>query len=349
MAMIRFFKPTLKRKDMDAVLQTMVDEKIGPGERRAEFLRLVSVYVGKKDGLALRSYVDALTLSLKALSLEKGAKVIISVLSPEVYRPVLESLELTPMLCDINSSTGCLSLSAIQKAANEGAAAVLLHEPLCQLPLELDDLKDLGLPVIEDISQSIGSSLETDETLYKAGVLGDIVVCAFEEDNVISTGGGAVALSSKQALLERLKAEAKKFSPYIDLPDMNAALGIIQLGNLPALLERRNELYKHFSSALMKTGNSIFGEKNIDFISNGHVFPCIVNGRPDEIIAFAQKYDVSCKRSFAKSVGARYQDRFDLYPEAAPALSRGLSFPLYPFLSQKDIDVIIKVLSHLPG
>ena len=32
MDLIRFFKPTLRRKDMDAVLQTMVDEKIGPGE-----------------------------------------------------------------------------------------------------------------------------------------------------------------------------------------------------------------------------------------------------------------------------------------------------------------------------
>ena len=39
MALIPFYKPTIRRKDMDAVLQTMVDERIGPGERAQEFLK----------------------------------------------------------------------------------------------------------------------------------------------------------------------------------------------------------------------------------------------------------------------------------------------------------------------
>ena len=51
---IRYTKPTLIRKDMDAVLQTMVDEKIGPGEKRREFIKLFALYIDKKDGIAVR-------------------------------------------------------------------------------------------------------------------------------------------------------------------------------------------------------------------------------------------------------------------------------------------------------
>lgn len=353
MALIRFFKPTLRRKDMDAVLQTMVDEKIGPGERRKEFLRLFCQYIGAKDGVTLRSYVDAISIALKSAGAIAGDKIIVSVLSPEIYKAVADQLSLELVLVDTNPATGCMSLEAVRKAAEEGGKIVLLHEPLCQLPVNLADLNDLGLPVIEDITQSVGSSMVADTEGpvvpgSKPGTLGSIIICAFEEDGVLSTGGGAVVLSTKDSLADEIKGYFKLYSPYIDLPDMNAALGIVQLTNLPSLLQRRAELYKLFSQSVMKTDNKLFGQGGIDFSSNGYVFPVTCQGRPDEAIAFAAKYQVSCRRSFTKSVGARYQDRFDLYPGAVPSLSRGISFPLYPFLQSKDVDAIMKVLSHLP-
>ena len=97
-SLIRFFKPTLRRKDMDAVLQTMVDEKIGPGERRRDFLKQFAQYVDLKDGITDRSYPSALATALKAVGVKAGDKVIISVLSPEIYRTVIESLGATMLL-----------------------------------------------------------------------------------------------------------------------------------------------------------------------------------------------------------------------------------------------------------
>ena len=134
-------------------------------------------------------------------------------------------------------------------------------------------------------------------------------------------------LSSSPERIEVLKKLVAPTSPYTDLPDMNAALGIIQLAGLDGLLSRRNELYKMFMQAVMKTENKVFGLRSVDFLSNGYVFPVVVNGRPDDCIA---------------------QERYDLYPNAVAALNRGLSFPLYPFLQQKDTEALNKVLSHLP-
>jgi len=345
MALIRFFKPTLRRKDMDAVLQTMVDEKIGPGERRKDFLRLFCQYVGAKDGSCLRSYLDALELSLSVFALDKGTKVGVSVLSPAIYRVAAERLGLDIYLMDIDPLSGCISLDSAKKAVAEGVTTFIVHEPVCQLPSGLEAMKDMGVNIIEDVTESIGSTFLG----LAAGKLGSVVVCALEEDGIISTGGGAVVVARDAELSEKIKNLYRLTSPYTELADMNAALGIIQLVNLPDLLKRRSEIFRMYQQALMKTGNRLFGEKNIDFTSNGFVFPVIVNGRPDEVIAFAQKYSVSCKRSFTKSIGIRYADRMDLFPGAVDALSRGLSFPLYPFLQPKDLEAIVKVIGHLPS
>ena len=84
MAAIKFQKPALFRKDMDAVLQTMVDEKIGPGEKKKAFIKAFSSHTGKKDGAALRSFIDALGISFHAMGLKEGDLCAISVLSPDI-------------------------------------------------------------------------------------------------------------------------------------------------------------------------------------------------------------------------------------------------------------------------
>ncbi len=350
MALIRFFKPTLRRKDMDAVLQTMVDEKIGPGEKRKDFLKQMAAFLQLKDGITDRSYPSALTRALLACNIKAGDKVICSVLSPEIYKSVVEALGASLILCDINAENGCMSEEQITSAVDKGGSIILLHEPVCQLPTGLENIKELNIPIIEDITQSFGSRLEVDDPtkIHRPGMLGDYVVCAFEEDCIISTAGGAAVLAKKEERVETLKKVSSAYAPYTDLPDLNAALGIIQLASLETNLARRNELYKVFIQAVMKTECQVFGMRSVDFQANGYVFPVVVNSRVDDVTNFAAKYDVSCRRTFTKTVGIHYQDRFDLYPAAIPALSRGLSFPLYPFLHQKDTEALSKVLSHLP-
>lgn len=343
MALIRFYKPALYRKDMDAVLQTMVDEKIGPGERKKEFLKSFAQYIGKKDGIALRSYLDVIVASLNALELKEGDGVIISVLSPRIYLEAFKRVGVKPILIDSDDS-GLPSIEDAARKLDENPKAIVYYEPQCQIPETFESLKDLGLPIIEDISQSLGSSYSDTS---KAGMAGDIVISEFEENAVVSTGGGAAAVSSDDSRIENLKKEAAIGSPYVDLPDMNAALGIVQLSKIDSLLARRNELYKLFVQAQMKSGAKLFGSSSPSFFANGFGFSVIVNNRPDEAIEFAKKHDVSSRRTFSQSIGTRYQDKYDRFPNAIAPITRALSFPLYPFLSKAEIESIKRVLSHL--
>lgn len=343
MALIPFYKPTIRRKDMNAVLQTMVDERIGPGEQAQAFLKQFCTLVGAQQGIVLRSYVDALTAALKLTGIGQGSKVGLSVLSPSIYEVVITSLGAEPLLGDIDSDTGCLSLEEAQRVVSEGASVILVHEPMCQIPYGCD-YRSLGVRVIEDISQSLESTHED----VKAGSFGDLVICSFEEDSLVSTGGGAALVFSDEAYRDPLDELYKHIRPYEELPDMNAALGIIQLAGLPDHIVKRREFYELFRKSLLKTHHKLFGIGTIDYEPNGYGFCVVLDSRVEDAIKFAAKYKVSTEKTFADSIGSLHADRFDLYPNAVPPLLRALSFPTYPFLRQGDVEMLMKVISHLP-
>ena len=331
---------------MDAVLQTMVDEKIGPGERKKEFLRVFSLFLGKEDGIALRSYLDAISASLIACGVNEGDGVIISVLSPKIYLEAFRRLGVKAVIVDTDDY-GLMSTEDAAKHLDE-AKAILYFEPVCQMPASYDNVRSLGLPLIVDVSESLGSKFEDESgAITRSGSGGDIVISSFEEDGVISTGGGAAAVSSNEEYIERLRKYSSLASPYTDLPDMNAALGIVQLSKIDTLLTRRFEIYRMYQQAQLKSDAVLFGSASPLFTANGFGFSVIVNTRPDDAIAFASKYSVSCRRTFTGSVGYRYQDKYDRFPHAIAPITRAISFPLYPFLSKPDLESVQRVISHI--
>ena len=72
--MIQTYSTTIRRKEMDAVLTCMVDEKIGPGELNARLIQTVKEFTKCDGAVALRSPAIALKYALMALDFEKGAR-----------------------------------------------------------------------------------------------------------------------------------------------------------------------------------------------------------------------------------------------------------------------------------
>ena len=343
MAAIKFQKPALFRKDMDAVLQTMVDEKIGPGEKKKAFIKAFSLYAGKKDGAALRSFIDALGIIFHTLALNEGDLCAISVLSPEIYLEAFRRNGIKPYLLDVDQDM-MPDTEGLRKGLEEGVKALVYFEPLGQLPQDISEIKSLGIPIIEDITESIGSK----NGKIQPGMVGDIVIASTEENSMVSTAGGAVILTDREDYLEVIKKSVQDYSSYIEMADMNAALGIVQLEKLPLVVQRRSAIWHMYQDEAMKRNRvKVFGTSGADFETNGFGFCAIVNERPDETIQLAQKYQVTARKTFSKAIGARYQDRYDRFPRSVPALGRGVSFPLYPFLSSAEVSTVQKVVGIL--
>lgn len=343
MANVRFNKPTLTRKDMDAVLQTLVDEKIGPGERKREFLKLFAQYVSKRDGLILRSFYDALIFSLKSLSLEKKSKVMISMLSPKIYLSALKALDLVPYFADVDETYKVIKSEEFDEALKEDVKACIFYLPLGSVYEETEKYRESGIKIIEDISESIGSQYRD----IKAGMLGDIVISSFEEDGIISTAGGAAVLSDSEEIIENLKSELEKGRRYIELSDMNASLGIVQLSKIEATLSRRSEIYEAFKQSALKGDAELFVANKLDYKPNGFCFPVLIKSDIKEMMDFSSKHDIETKKSFSGCAGMKNMDKFERYPVSIKIINSSLSFPLYPLLKGTDIDIIEKILRHL--
>jgi dTDP-4-amino-4,6-dideoxygalactose transaminase len=342
---IEFYKPTLRRKDMQSVLQTMVDEKIGPGVKKQEFIALLCEKLHKKSGMALRSYYDAIVSSLKIAGVELGSTVITSILAPKIYKLAINSLGAKAVFLDVDIETCCLtSATVLESIVKNGANVLLLCEPYCQIPYG-EDFKSLNITVIEDISQSFGSTYDDDF----AGGFSDIVICAFEQEHIVSCGGGAAILyDNVLRFKDLLKKQYNLISKYEQMPDLNAALGIVQLQQVEKHLTKRNEIFEIFKKALMKTDHKLFGQRDINFISNGWCFPIVLDSKPEDVIKFAKKYNVTCIKLFTTAVGNDFKNNFSSFPNANAPLLRAVAFPIYPFLKASEIDILEKVISNLP-
>lgn len=345
--MIRFNKPTLKRIDMDCVLQTMVDEHIGPGEKNTAFNQAFAMSCGCTSSVSFRTYNDCIAKALEVAELCEDSVVAISPLSPAVYMEELEKAGCKVVFVDVDRENGLPDSDSVLKSE---AQALILYDVCASIPMKYNrgtssyEKVNYGdIKIIEDISQSIGSQFGES---VKAGDWGDIVICSLEENDVVSAGGGAV-LSVKEYLSDKIGENDTNYLKK--LSDINASLGLIQLENLENNSKKRREICEVYASGMISTNHKRFGLVSLDYKSNGSVFSVFMDCKPDNLIEFAKRHDVPVIMTFASSICSIADgDLFEKYPNAASYYYRTVSFPVYPFLDVQEIKSISKIVANLP-
>lgn len=356
--MIQTFSSTIRRKEMDAVLTCMVDEKIGPGELNARFIQTVKEFTSCAGAVAFRSPSLALSYALNALALEKGSAVMISALAPAWHYQAVENLGYKPLVLDVSEENGLVSAEAVEAGIHEGGRLLLLHETMGILP-DMDSFLALGIPVIEDISHSVGSQLspkadeetgevKPDAAPRKAGSFGIFSIMGLEETDTITAGGGAVLMASARRDWTVLK-NFTDAAPVTDiLPDINSALAWIQLKEFKRNEEMRKNLFAIFQRSLMSGKNKTF-VREADEGSTIWSFPVVLNGSFKDAKSYAGRKDIEIKPAYADSVIALKDE--ELSPtckKAKSLLLRCVLFPLYPRLTNDSATKIAKVLGTLP-
>ena len=156
--MIQTFSSTIRRKEMDAVLTCMVDEKTGPGELNSKFIQALKEFSGCDGAVAFRSPSIALSYALKALDLPENTSVMMSALAPFWQYDAIQKLGYKPLVLDVEEQTGLVNAEIVQKGISNGGRLLILHETMGILP-QIEEIISLGIPVIEDISHSFGAVL----------------------------------------------------------------------------------------------------------------------------------------------------------------------------------------------
>ncbi|MCQ2597990.1 MAG: DegT/DnrJ/EryC1/StrS family aminotransferase [Treponema sp.] len=357
--MIQTYSTTIRRKEMDAVLTCMVDEKIGPGELNARLTAQIKEFFKCDGSCAFRSPSIALKYALLALDIAPESKIAISALAPAWQYQALVSMNFVPVVLDVREENGLVPVEAWQKAANEGAKVIIYHETEGIVPeyAEMEALLAVGIPVIEDISMSAGASValpveggasDAPAPRKKAGLFGVFTILGLEERDVITAGGGAVLMAPGR----REWIVLKKFcdeAPLTDLlPDINAALAWVQLKEFNRNESSRKEIFNLYHHSCL-IGRHKMLVRDLDEGATMSCFPLVLASAFKDVKQYAAKKDIEIRQAFEGTViDLKVEELSESCIKAKSLLLRTAHFPLYPRLSHSESAKISKVLGTLP-
>ena len=348
---IEVYSPTIRRKEMDAVLTAMVDDKLGPGGESKSLIQTAKERIKFDYCIAFRSPAFALSLALKSLNLNPGQGVIISALSPPYYAKVLLDLGLEAVYSDILPSTCCIGLQTIEKALSEKNAGldvrcIIAHNTMGYVS-DLSSLVDFGIPIIDDSSQSYGTGPAEEEENALNGVF---TILGLEEKDMLTSGGGALlyAMQRRDGAVLRGIGE---LPPEYGLPDMNAAMAVVQFRESAKNISRRGEIANLYTQSALRTSHKRLVQPNSGSTSmeyNNYAFPLILEKGVKDVKAYARRKEIIVENAFENSLIGIGLVPPEQCPNAYSLSLRTVLFPLYPRLSSRDADKIAKLIQTLP-
>ena len=340
--MIPVFKPSIKRKEMDALLSTLVSDYQEAANDNNDFLKALAKYLQFEPGAMVREYSTAIYIALKALGLGSGSKVLISALSPSSYIKEFEKLSITAVYADVDIATGCIKAEEIEKLGNSGIDGVVLCSPNGITP-DYSLFSDLGLPVIADITTTVGCSVINEENDW----LPDIFILRMELMDIITSGEGTAVFAGNRKILPELRSIISDLPVTSFLLNMHAAMGLIQLDSLDYFVERRREIGDIFEKSLLKGHHKSFFQAN-ELTRNYPSFYVVLNSPFKEIIRYARKNGIMVELAFTDTAMAIDPALSEQCPNANSLHMRTAVFPLYPGLGSRNTLAIARLLSTLP-
>ncbi|MDR1127477.1 MAG: DegT/DnrJ/EryC1/StrS family aminotransferase [Treponema sp.] len=349
--MVSVYAPTIRRREMDAVLTALVEDKVGPGERSEFLIQTAKECLGFDSCISLRSPVMALALALKLLNIEEGKGVLVSALSPLYYLQVIQDLRLTPVVCDVGEGQACISKeTALSTLDGKDVRAIIVHHTLGFVP-ETAAIAEIGVPVIEDCSLSCGTFVDSVDATERgasrvAPFQGTFVILGLEERDMLTAGGGALLFALNRRNGIALK-NAGRLLPEYGLPDMNAAMAVVQFRDLTKNLKKRKEIAHVYTQASLHTRHKRFIARE-DLPYNNYAFPLILETGMKDVKAYARKKGIEVENAFSGTVISGNQDFVEQCPVSASLSRRAVLFPLYPRLTSADVEKTAKIIGTLP-
>jgi len=269
-------RPFVGREEEEAVLEVLRSGWLSQGQRVAEFERRFAEYVGAKHAVAVSSCTTALHLALIAAGVSSGDEVLCPSLSFIATANSIRYVGATPVFVDIDETTYNMNPNRLEEAITPRTRAILAVHQI-GLPAALSEILELAhrrnLVVVEDAACAIGSEYRG----QRIGAPHSSLACfSFHPRKILTTGEGGMVTTADEKVAERIRHLRQHAMTTSDLTrhasqtvliesydevgfnyrmtDMQAAIGIVQLGRVDGFLARRRFLAERYSRELAKLG-----------------------------------------------------------------------------------------------
>lgn len=363
----------IDEEDIKVVSEVLRSDWITQGPKVAEFEKEFAKYVGAHYAVAVNSGTAALHTACFAAQIEKGDEVITTPITFAASANCVLYQGGTPIFVDIKEDTLNIDPEEIKKKITKKTKA-LIPVDFTGLPVDLKEIQEIArqnnLIIIEDASHALGATYKDN----KIGSISDMTIFSFHPVKHITTGEGGMITTSNKEYYERLKLfrthgitkdkdkllnyegpwyyEMQELGYNYRLTDFQCVLGLSQLKKIDRIIQRRREIVKKYDCEFKDVPEIKIPQINpVDSNPAWHIYMIQLN---------LERLKVGRREIFealkAENIGVNvhyipvhlqpyYQKRFGYclgdFPKAENYYSRAITLPIFPKMSDKDIDDVI--------
>lgn len=378
--MIPYGRQHVSDADVEAVVEVLRSDFLTQGPVVPEFEAALAARCGAAHGVAANSGTSALHLACLALGIGAGERVWTSPITYVASANCARYCGAQVDFVDVDPATGNMCPGALERKLEEAAGAGELPRAVIPVhfagqPCDMREIAELarryGFRVIEDAAHALGATYAGEPV--GGGAHADVTVFSFHPVKLITTGEGGMAMTNDAVLAERmrrLRSHGVERTPDGEGPwsyalvelgfnyrmtDLQAALGLSQLGRLDAFLHRREALARGYREKLagvpVRTPLTTAGRTSAWHLYAVHVEPR--EGGPDRRAVYERM------RAAGIGVNVHYipvhtQPYYrDLYggrircPAAEAFYASVLTLPLHPSLEDAQQDFVVRTLKAI--
>ena len=369
------YEPWISDEDKKIVKKTLTQSMLTLGPQLEKFENDFCKYSKAKYAVAVSNCTAALHLSLMALGIKKDDEVIIPDLTFVADANAILACNAKPVIVDINKENFFLSISNIKKNITKKTKAIIpvhIYGQVCNIEDILDVAKDNNLKVIEDCAHAVG-------TFHKSkhvGTLGNTGCFSFYPTKNITTAEGGMVITNSEKIAEKvrqlrnhgmtksLKSRYSSEYPWIfdikqpgynyRLDEIRAALGITQLKRIKKINELRKKASSYYNKNLQNIPGIILpdmvNDKTHSYhlytirvtklykLSRNQLFKKLKDNGIRTTVYWMPIHKYTAYRKFVKT--SNILNTTKIYDEI-------LALPLFPNISKKHQDAVIKVIKSV--
>lgn len=365
---VEFFRHNIGEEEIAAASSVLQSIFLTTGEQVLQFERNLGEYLGLPHVVGLTSATAGLHLSLLALEVGPGDEVITTPLSFVASANVILKSGATPVFVDVEPDTGNIDAGLIADKISPRTKAILpvhLYGNMCDMK-KIRQIADAhGLAIIEDAAHA----LESERDGIRVGALGDTATFSFYATKSITSGEGGATVTGNREIAEKLKVlrlhgiESEAHERYTSLyrhydmtmlgwkynmDNIQAALLIPQLRKAEAYLARREGIARRYEEAFDSMNGVSYPRVPKGAKSGRHLFTIWVEPRlRDPLLWALQERNVGVAVNFrAIHLMSYYREKLGfrrgMFPEAEKIGDSTLSIPLYPLLTDGEVEYVIE-------